>query len=99
MSTMDKLQLLRDVYSEESELDQILGKILDVTLSKHRLRLQRYENDLRAFEARYGMDSDTFYHRFEAGELGDSMDFFEWAGMYELRRDLMARIERLEGVL
>jgi len=96
MSALDKLQLLRDVYSEEAELDQILGKILDVALSKCRLRLERYEHELQTFETRYGMDSDTFYHRFEAGELGDSMDFFEWAGLYELYQDVMAKIARLE---
>ena len=96
MSTMDKLQLLRDIYPEESELDQILGKLLDVTLSKYRLRLERYEHELRVLEQRHGMNSDTFYQCFEAGELGDSMDFFEWAGMYELYQDIVAKIARLE---
>ena len=37
--------------------------------------------------------------RFEAGELGDAADFFDWAGMFELRRDLLERIDRLEQAL
>jgi hypothetical protein len=99
MDTLYKLEVLKDTYSDEAELDLILGKLLDVSLSQHRLRLERYERDLREFERRYGMESTTFYRRFEAGELGDAMDFFEWAGLYELRQDIIKKIRRLEPVL
>jgi hypothetical protein len=99
MNTLYKLEVLKDTYSDEAELDLILGKLLDVSLSQHRLRLERYERDLREFERRYGMESATFYRRFEAGELGDAMDFFEWAGLYELCQDIMEKIRRLEPVL
>jgi hypothetical protein len=96
MDVAHKLEVLKDTYSDEAELGLILGKLLDVTLSQHRLRLERYERDLREFEERYSMESATFYRRFEAGELGDAMDFFEWAGLYELRRDIIEKIQRLE---
>ena len=45
------------------------------------------------------MDSNTFYERFEAGEMGDAMDFFEWAGLYQLRQDILEKIHRLESAL
>ena len=99
MDTLDKLEVLKDTCPDEAELDQILGKLLDVSLSQHRLRLERYERDLREFENRYGMDSAAFYRRFEAGELGDAMDFFEWAGLYELRQDILEKIRRVEPAL
>ena len=63
-----------------------------MTLGQYRVRLRRYDRDLREFEERYGMDSQTFYERFEAGELGDDMDFFEWAGLYELRQDIVMKV-------
>ena len=96
MNALRKLEVLKDAYSDEAELDLILGKLLDVSLSQHRLRLERYERDLGEFEQRYGMESAAFYQRFEAGELGDTMDFFEWAGLYELREDISRKIQRLE---
>ena len=96
---LDKLEVLKDAYPDEAELDHVLGKLLDVTLSRYRLRLERYERDLREFEQRYGMESSSFYQRFEAGELGDAMDFFEWAGLYELQQDILEKIRRLESVL
>jgi len=80
MKVLDKLKLLKEAYSDEVELDRVLGKLLDIVLSQYRLRLERYNEELQKFEARYGMKSDEFYRRFEAGELGDAMDFFEWAG-------------------
>lgn len=99
MDTSHKLEVLREAYPEEAELDRVIGKLLDVVLGQYRLRLERYERDLREFERRYGMESEAFYQRFEAGELGDTMDFFEWAGLYELRQDLLARVRRLESAL
>ena len=51
------------------------------------------------FENRYGMDAATFYDRLEAGELGDAMDFFEWAGLCELRQDILKKIRHLESGL
>jgi hypothetical protein len=99
MDTQHKLEVLKEACADEAELDQVVGKLLDLTLGQHRRRLERYERDLGAFEVQYGMDSATFYRRFEAGELGDAMDFFEWAGLYELRQDLLEKIRRVETAL
>ena len=99
MDTRYKLEVLKEACADEAELDQVVGKLLDLTLGQHRRRLERYERDLGAFEVQYGMDSATFYRRFEAGELGDAMDFFEWAGLYELRQDLLDKIRRVESAL
>ena len=99
MDTSHKLEVLKHACSNDAELDQVLGKLFDVTLSQHRRRLERYEHDLGELEYRYSMDSVTFYKRFEAGKLGDAMDFFEWAGLYKLRQDLIDKIRRLESAL
>lgn len=99
MNTLQKLELLKDTYSDRAELDQILGKLLDVALSQHRLRLEKYDRDLREFEQRYNMKSKDFYQRFEAGELGDDADFFEWSSLYELRQDILEKVHRLELAL
>jgi hypothetical protein len=99
MNTAEKLEVLKTVYTDEAALDRLLAKLLETVLAENRLRLQRYEQALREFETRYTMASDTFYQRFQAGELGDAMDFFEWAGLYDLRQDLLAKIARLEAAV
>lgn len=99
MDTLHKIEVLKDAYSDEAELGRVLGKLLDIALSQYRLCLERYESELHEFEGRYEMESPTFYRRFEAGELGDAMDFFEWSGLYELRQDILKKIRRLELAL
>lgn len=98
MDIAHKLELLKETYSEPDELDRLVGKLLEVALSQHKLRLQRYEQELREFEQRYGMKSAAFYQQFAAGELGDAIDFFEWSGLYELRQDIVEKIRKLERV-
>lgn len=99
MRVKQKLEVLEAFYEEEGVLDRVLDKLIESVLGEYQLRRQRYEQTLREFEERYGMPSEVFYQRFEAGELGDSMDFFEWAGLFELYQDLLSRIRRLEQVL
>jgi len=99
MDALAKLKILEDVYPDKADLELMVNKLVDVTIGQYRLRLKRYEQELRDFEQRYGMDSATFYRRFEAGELGDAMDFFEWAGLYELHQDLLEKLKRLESIV
>ena len=48
--------------------------------------------ELREFEQRYGMTSDEFVARYEAGDIGDSADnekeadFIIWASTFEYLR-------------
>ena len=95
MDTLHKIEVFKDACSNDAEIDQVLGKLFDIALSRHQRQLERYEQDLGGFEKRYSMDSGMFYERFEAGELGDAMDFFEWAGLCKLRQDILEKIRRL----
>lgn len=99
MDTLSKLEVLKDACPDEAELDRVLGKLLEAVLNQHRLRLERYGHDLKEFERRYSMESATFYHRFNVGELGDAMDLFEWSGLYELYQNLQEKIRRLKSAL
>jgi hypothetical protein len=99
VDTSQKLEILKDVYSDETALGLVLGKLLEGTLSDYRLRLQYYASALQEFEHRHEMSSEIFYRRFEEGQLGDAMDFFEWAGLFELHQELLSKIRRLEQAL
>lgn len=46
--------------------------------------LKGLEARLHELETRYGMTSDEFYCRYEAGELEDSADFMEWAAFCDM---------------
>ena len=70
-----------------------------VLFGQQRRHLRQYARDLQEFELRFDMESPFFYRRFEAGELGDNMDFFEWAGLYELYQEVQSKVERLAAVV
>lgn len=95
MTALQKLEVLKSAYDED-ELDQIVNKLLDEALNQHRERLERYKASLHAFEQRYQISSEQLHRRFEAGEMGDKMDFFEWASLYELKQDVTEKVRRLE---
>ena len=99
VDTFHKLETLKDTFTDNLELSHVLTKLLSVVLNQYQLRLERYARDLRDYEERYGMDTAAFHERFEAGEMGDSADFFEWDGLYDLQRDLTEKIRRLESAL
>jgi len=67
-------------------------------LEEYRIRLRRYDDELKTFEQRFGMASATLYEKFETGDAGDTMDSFEWASLYELRKDLVAKIGQLDVI-
>ena len=98
MSTTAVFAALQDAYRDEETLEQTLGKLLQFKLEDERRRLAEYQRDLRAFEVQYEMGSAEMNEKFESGELGDAMDYFEWSGLYEIYLYLRDKIERLERV-
>ena len=97
MHVHQKLEALKDAYFDDNEFERVLDKVLDGALRQYHLRLDRYNRELHEFEEKFEIDYETFYQNFQNGRCGDDMDFFEWAGLYELRQDLLQKIQRLEN--
>ncbi len=47
-------------------------------------QVEDLESRLKQFEEVYQMPSEHFHQHFQAGELGDDIDFFEWNAYYEM---------------
>lgn len=72
-------QIILSLSHEERQL--LERKIQETSIAP---RVQDLRERLKGFEERYQMSSKVFYQRFQAGELGDSADFFEWNTYYEM---------------
>lgn len=96
MSVQDKIELLKKIAPDDQTLNLVLDKLIGVIQERYVTQLNQYQTDLQSFENRYGMSSQEFYNQFEAGRLGDDMDFFEWAGLFELEQRLLEKISYLE---
>ena len=62
-------------------------------------KLAIYNLDIDKFEKKYQLASEQFLEQFNSGNLGDEMDFFEWFGLCELRKDILQKIHKLEQAL
>jgi hypothetical protein len=69
LSQAEQATVLRLLMQDRSAQTELVGDV---------------EQRLRTYEGQYQMSSDEFYRRFQAGELGDSADFFEWNTYYEM---------------
>jgi len=65
-----------------------LAKLISQETARLQEQKARLQAQLEAFERRYAMPSRVFYSRFERGELGDEMDFIEWAATQEMVQNL-----------
>uniref|UniRef100_UPI0040563384 hypothetical protein n=1 Tax=Candidatus Electrothrix sp. TaxID=2170559 RepID=UPI0040563384 len=52
------------------------ARVLNIAIQKTTRRLQD-------FEQRFGIESRKFYQDFQAGKMGDDMEYMKWAGEYE----------------
>ncbi|NIN64613.1 MAG: hypothetical protein GTO63_07895 [Anaerolineae bacterium] len=41
-------------------------------------------HELQGYERKYEMRSSEFFERLQRGELGDDMEWIDWAGTYQL---------------
>jgi hypothetical protein len=62
------------------------------------LAIRLSQEALQTFESHYGMPSEEFFEKMERGELGDSDDFIEWAGEYELLQRTQHELDALEQI-
>lgn len=77
-------------------LDMGLSKLFEREISRMlniRLNLSK---QISEFENCYSMNSAEFYRRYEKGEMGDDMDFIEWASTVEMIRNIDKRLYLLK---
>lgn len=98
--SQSRVQTLEKLYAQgqiSDVIDLALEKLLAYELGETRQQLAQLEQDLTEFERRYDLSSETFYARFQAGEMGDAMDFVDWASLHQMAERLRQRIRLLEA--
>ena len=88
MSAIDeKLHLLQKVAPNDALLDSMLDKVLGAVADQYRQKLSGYLTKLQELERNHGMTTDVFLQRFEAGDLGDSEEWFDWEAIAALKAE------------
>lgn len=64
-------------------------------LLRHYDDLKALSERLEALENQYAMSSASFIVKWEAGQVGDETDFFEWHALYAMRETARVKIAQL----
>ncbi|MFQ6120000.1 MAG: hypothetical protein ACE5KE_08955 [Methanosarcinales archaeon] len=92
--------LLSGVDSKEEHLIELtLEKLISNETSLIQKQINALKNKLQKFESKYKLKSSEFYEKFENGELGDDMDFFEWYAYLDSIKRLNLKRKKLMEAL
>lgn len=102
ISTLEKIRRLEEYLAlNNSNIDPAIETTINKLLVREHNRLlelkKRLTNELSEFEKQYDLQSDDFYQQYEAGELGNAMDFVEWAATVEMVTNVKRSIDLLEA--
>ncbi len=89
MTTLEKVKRLEQyLLFSNLTVDPVLDMSINKLLVRESTRINelktRLLNQVMMFEQTYSMVSSEFYRRYEKGEMGDEMDFVEWASTVEM---------------
>lgn len=97
---LHNLERLKQLYAagfHDVFLDSALRKIIDHQVARDEADLRRVNEVLARFEHRYGLTSDEFWRRFQAGQMSDTVDFMEWNVFCKMRQRITSRLHILRG--
>ena len=80
------LQQITIEIQDASEFESVLRGALDREVHLVEYAILRTWDRLREFEQRFGMSTDEFKRRFNADDLGETLDFIEWDGEIDTLR-------------
>jgi len=60
------------------EVSEVIHKALNQNARAAKYKIEKYSIICKNFEMKYGMGSDLFMEKFEAGTIGDESEFFDW---------------------
>lgn len=103
ITTLEKVQRLEHYLRMDGTVaDPVLERSINKLFAREQQRLlelqQRLLKQLLHFEHHYALNSIDFYQRYEQGEMGDDMDFIEWAATVEMLQKVETRLVLLEGL-
>jgi hypothetical protein len=98
--TTERLHALAELYEQgqvSNLTERTLEKLLRHEADMCQVQLRQLQADLAEFEQKYQRSSTEFYGQFQAGRIGDAMDYVEWASLIQMADNLTKRLRRLRG--
>jgi len=100
MSTLEKLQRLEALCAlgyTAPLLDKALDKLIAYQIANQHSEIEVIRQDLGAFQEKYALDSQTFFEKYQSGQMADDADFMDWNALYKMYKRLQQRLNEEEG--
>jgi len=91
------LERLFEKNLSDEYLQKAISKVISYEIAKTTEELNELSAELKINEQKFGMTSEDFFRKFNAGELGDSADFFEWSALYQMYLRAFERLNILQA--
>ena len=94
-----KFQLSHGLEFEKKYITSTITKMFKVELDMVRHEIRQIESSLAELEKRHNMNSDIFFSKFNAGELGDDREYIKWYACKDTHNKLMERAKEIETII
>ena len=94
-ATLQRLRVLEDLYEQgyqDDVVDLTIHKLLEHQIQKDEAQLNSLSGELTKYEQQFSMPSEVFYTKYQAGEMGDDIDVFEWQVFYKMYLRLVEQL-------
>lgn len=92
-------QLSHGLEFEKKYIASTINKMFKVELGMVRREIRLIEKSLTELEKHHNMRSDVFYEKFNAGELGDDIEYIRWYAYKDTYNKLMERAKEIERII
>jgi hypothetical protein len=99
-TTLQRLRALEHLYEQgyqDEVVDRTVFKLLERQIHKDEVQLHELGVELAKFEQQFGIPSAQFAAKYQAGEMGDDVDGFEWHVFYKMYLRLRNQLQILKG--
>ncbi len=100
--TLTRIHSIAQLYQtgyRSNIIDYTIKKLVYMEQTRLETEVSNLSTRLLDFEDQYHLPSDEFYRRFQAGEMGDEADMFEWSAFYQMRLSTQKQLDTLRSDL
>ncbi|MGI9860895.1 hypothetical protein SDD30_05835 [Moorella naiadis] len=100
MSTVERLKRLEElvqVFGSDRLVDTTINKLMKAKKQELVKRLNNIKVEIKKLEQTYQIDSGVFKDKYNAGLLGDDVDYIKWASLIDMEERLRKQMRYLEG--
>jgi hypothetical protein len=100
--TLQRLRVLEQLYEQgyqDDIIDMTVQKLLEHQVQKDESQLHQLKTELTKYQQQFGMTSEVFAEKYQAGQMGDDSDVFEWHVLYKMYTRLCEQLKILKAQL